>query len=89
MRRLKFSGIIRCKRVIQFRSEGQTLCWLTRKKEFRSGESQRKIKERENIDKYLDLAIKLKKKAKEHDGLVSLFSGISNFVGYLMPKPFF
>ena len=36
----------------------------------------------------MDLIKILSKNGKEIDGFVSLFKGISTFVGYLMPKSF-
>ena len=44
-----------------------------------------KKKESKKIDKYLNLA---REQKKLWFGLVSLFNGISIFVGYLTPKPF-
>ena len=46
-----------------------------------------KIKNKTNSEK--DEDCKLRVELKMHYGLVSLFNGISTFMGYLMPKPSF
>ena len=58
---IRFSGIFRYKLITQLRPEGQNLCWLTKKKNSLFGfavpaDDQVKMKEREKINKYLDLA---------------------------------